>query len=76
MKVEQFLNKVAEALDSGVTLVRGQSLDSVEGWDSLGILSILDLFESEGVKVDLEALRSAQSTDDLLRLAASVLEDA
>jgi acyl carrier protein len=76
MKVEQFFERVAEALDSGAQLSRGQSLESVEGWDSLGILSILDLLESEGVKVDLDELRAAQTTDDLLRLAASLLEDA
>lgn len=76
MKVEQFFQKVAEALDSGATLSRGQLLESVEGWDSLGILSILDLLEGEGVTIDLDELRSAQSTDDLLRLAASILEDA
>ena len=75
MNVEQFFQKVAEALDCSSTLSRGQTLDSVEGWDSLGILSILDLLESGGVAIDLEELRSAKTTDDLLRLAGSMVED-
>lgn len=74
MDVEQFFQKVSEALDSGVELGRGQTLGSVEGWDSLGILAILDLLESGGVSVDLDELRAAQTTDDLLRLAGSMVE--
>lgn len=76
MKVEQFFHKVADALDSGVRLTRGQSLESIEGWDSLGLLAVLDFLEGEGVTINLDELRSAQTTDDLLRLAASILEDA
>jgi hypothetical protein len=74
MNVEQFFQKVAEALDTSTELRRGQTLDSVEGWDSLGILAILDLLESGGVPVDLDELRSAHTTDDLLRLAGSMVE--
>jgi|LauGreDrversion4_2_1035121.scaffolds.fasta_scaffold05920_10 hypothetical protein len=74
MDVEQFFQKVSEALDSSAELGRGQALDSVEGWDSLGILAILDLLESGGVSVDLDELRAAQTTDDLLRLAGSMVE--
>ena len=74
MNVEEFFQKVAEALDSSAALVRGQALESVEGWDSLGILTILDLLESGGVTVDLDELRAAQTTDDLLRLAGSLVE--
>lgn len=75
MNINQFFDKVAEALDSGSSLGRGQALDTVEGWDSLGMLSILDLLEGEGVSVDLEELRAAQTTDDLLRLAGPLVED-
>ena len=74
MNVEEFFQKVAEALDSSTALARGQALESVEGWDSLGILAILDLLESGGVTVDLDELRAAQTTDDLLRLAGSLVE--
>jgi hypothetical protein len=76
MSVEEFFQKVAEALDSSAELSLGQALDSVEGWDSLGILAILDLLESGGVPVDLDELRAAQTTDDLLRLAGSMVEGA
>jgi hypothetical protein len=74
MNVEEFFRIVSEALDSTAELTRGQTLESVEGWDSLGILSILDLLESGGVSVDLDELRAAQTTDDLLRLAGSMVD--
>jgi hypothetical protein len=76
MNVDEFFQKVAEALDSSDELARGQALESVEGWDSLGILAILDLLEGGGVSVDLDELRAAQTTDDLLRLAGSMVERA
>lgn len=75
MNVEEFFQRVAEALDSSSDLTLGQALDSVEGWDSLGILSILDLLESGGVTVDLDELRAAKTTDDLLRLAGPMVEE-
>jgi len=74
MNVEEFFRKVAEALDSSSELARGQALESIEGWDSLGILAILDLLEGGGVTIDLDELRAAQTTDDLLRLAGSMVE--
>lgn len=74
MNVEEFFQRVAEALDSSAEIARGQALDSIEGWDSLGILAILDLLESGGVTIDLDELRAAQTTDDLLRLAGSLVE--
>jgi len=73
MNEELFFQKIAEALDSNTGLSRGQPLGSLAEWDSLGILSILDFFEGEGVDVDLNDLREAQTTDDLLNLARPIV---
>ena len=73
MNVEEFFKKVAEALDTSETLTCGQGLDTVEGWDSLGVLVIFELMESEGVTVNLDDLHDAKTTDDLLRLAGSLV---
>lgn len=75
MNEQQFLQMIAEALDSSVALSRGLSLESLAEWDSLGVLSILDFLESEGVNVELDQLRDAQTTDDLIYLAASIVEN-
>lgn len=73
MTAEEFLQKVAAALDTPSELSTGQILEGVEGWDSLGILSILDLLEQQGVSVDIDDLRNAQTTDDLLKIASKVI---
>jgi acyl carrier protein len=73
MKIEEFLSKVAAALDHPDELRLGQALEEIDGWDSLGILSLLDLMEQEGVVVNLDQLREAKTTDDLVTMASSVL---
>ncbi len=73
MKIEEFLSKVAAALDHPDELCLGQALEEIDGWDSLGILSLLDLMEQEGVVVNLDQLREAKTTDDLVKMASSVI---
>jgi acyl carrier protein len=70
-----FLAKVAEVLDHDGKLTKGQALDSVEVWDSLGILSVVDLLEELGADVDIDALSNIQTTDDLIVLAGSAVND-
>jgi len=45
----------------------------VDGWDSLGMLSVLEFLESGGVSVDLDELRAVKTADDLLQLAKPML---
>lgn len=68
-----FLAKVAEVLDYDGVLELGQSLDTVETWDSLGILSMVDLLEELGAEVDIDALSNIASTDELIALAGSAV---
>lgn len=70
-----FLAKVAEVLDHDGVLERGQSLESVEVWDSLGILSVVDLLEELGAEVDIDALSNLETTDELIALAGSAVQD-
>ena len=68
-----FLARVSEAIDHDGILVPGQSFDGVENWDSLGILSIVDLLEEMGVEVDIDALSTVDTTDALIALAGSAI---
>lgn len=75
MNTEAFLARVAEAIDHDGILLAGQSFDGVETWDSLGILSVVDLLEELGVEADIDALSAVDTTDALIALAAGVIND-
>jgi acyl carrier protein len=69
-----FLAKVAEVLDYEGALEAGQALEDVEVWDSLGILSVVDLLEELGAEVNIDALADVVTTDDLIKLAGSAID--
>lgn len=75
MNSSEFLAKVAEVLDHDGELSKGQDLADIEVWDSLGILSVLDLLEEMGVELDIDALSDLQTTDELIALAGSKIND-
>ena len=70
-----FLARVAEALDYDGVIETGQNLTALETWDSLGILSIVDLLEEIGVEVDIDAISNLETTDDLIALAGAAVHD-
>ena len=71
MDSTEFFAKVAEVLDYDGDITSGQNLVDIDMWDSLGILSIVELLEEIGVEVDIETLNGLTTTDELLALAAS-----
>lgn len=73
MSVDEFLRKLTEALEATDMLKPGQALAEVDTWDSLGILAVVSLYEELGVKINLETLSGAQTTDDLVKLASPAL---
>ena len=61
---------LAEALSADpAQLQRGTELKSLPGWDSLGQISVISLFDQLGVKLAPGALQSAKTVADLLHLA-------
>jgi hypothetical protein len=70
-----FLQKVASAIDFEGTLESGQLLADIETWDSLAILSVIDLLAEIGVETDIDALAAAKTTDDLLTLAGRAIDE-
>jgi acyl carrier protein len=75
MNSADFLAKVAEALEYEGTLSMGQSLDDVDVWDSLGILSVVDLLEEIGAEVDIDQLSNLTTVDELIAIAGSAVSD-
>ncbi|HEY0111908.1 MAG TPA: hypothetical protein VGB59_02020 [Allosphingosinicella sp.] len=73
MTAEEFLKQLTEVLEADEPLQPGQRLAEVETWDSLGILSAVELYDELGVKVDLASVGDAQTTDDLVGLAGAAV---
>lgn len=65
----EFFSKVADVLDYDGEITPGQDLVDIDMWDSLGILSIVELLEEMGVEVDIETLNGLTTTDELFSLA-------
>ncbi|MFZ6864531.1 hypothetical protein ACO0K7_18020 [Undibacterium sp. Ji67W] len=70
-----FLKRVAETLDYEGTLEKGQPMESIDGWDSLGILSMIELFSDLGADVDIDAFSKLKTVDDLIALAGKLVDD-
>ncbi len=70
-----FLAKVAEVLDYDGDITRGQNLEDIDMWDSLGILSIVELLEELGAEVDIDTINNLKTTDELIALTGGAVND-
>jgi acyl carrier protein len=75
MNSTEFLAKVAEVLEYDGDITRGQELADIDMWDSLGILSIVELLEELGAEVDIETINNLATTDELIALAGAAIGD-
>jgi hypothetical protein len=73
MTVDEFLKQLTQALERDELLRRGQDLGETGEWDSLAVLSVVDLFEQIGADADLDSIGEAKTTDDLIGLAGPAL---
>jgi hypothetical protein len=69
MTVAEFLQQLTDAIEADEALRPGQPLSEAAVWDSLAVLSVVDLFENIGVDADLDSIGKAETTDDLIALA-------
>ena len=74
MKLEEFLELVAEALDCEETLVVEDKVGGIEGWDSLGVLSIVSMLDGLGMPVELEKFEDIVTVQDFVTLVGFVDE--
>jgi acyl carrier protein len=74
MDSSTFLAKVAEVLDYEGEIAPGQNLEDIDMWDSLGILSIVELLEDLGAEVDIDTINNLKTTDELIALAGNAID--
>ena len=76
MTKEEFLEELATTLNEETENVKPETqVDSLEGWDSTGLLSVIAMFDGElGIQVDVERLRSCNSVQGLMDLAGGKIE--
>jgi acyl carrier protein len=70
-----FLAKVAEVLDYDGEITRDQNLEDIDMWDSLGILSVLELLEELGKDVDIDTINNLTTAEELIALAGGAVND-
>ena len=75
MTTDEFLERLSEALEADAPLKRGQVLAEQVTWDSLAVLSAVELFDEVGANVELQTVADAETTDDLIALAGAALTD-
>jgi acyl carrier protein len=70
MSVEEVIREVF-ALDNGTEILDSHGPGGLDGWDSLGHVSLIaKLEESFGVSIDMEEMIEIESVGDLRKLLA------
>ncbi|MCT4605422.1 MAG: acyl carrier protein [Marinisporobacter sp.] len=77
MRKEEFIKKIGESLFlEGEHLELDTKLEDLEGWDSVGRLGIIALFNEEfDKKIDPKKLKECESIADIVHFAKDELED-
>ena len=68
MNADEFIAKLTETLATETELTTNTSLDELEEWDSLGILSVIELIETYNSDIELESIYNSKTVGDLLAL--------
>ena len=74
MKLEDFLELVADALDCEDAIVLSDNVVDIEGWDSLGVLSIVSMLDGLGMPVELDKFEEIDTVQDFVTLVGFVDE--
>ncbi|MBR1807144.1 MAG: hypothetical protein IJ774_12275 [Selenomonadaceae bacterium] len=69
MTSENFITKLAELMDTDVALDMSTKLADVEDWDSLSMVSFFSYCNTQGRRVTADEIKSAQTVEDLFKLA-------
>ena len=70
MTTEEFINKLAELMDTDAEINLSTKLADVEDWDSLSMVSFFSFCNSTlNRRVIPEQIKAAQSVEDLFKLA-------
>jgi hypothetical protein len=75
MNQAEFLKSVADAIDYDGIILPDQGVDTLNEWDSLGVLSVLAFLSEIGLQVDSTRLASIVNISELLEISKSVLAE-
>ncbi len=75
MNQKEFLSRLAHAIDYEGVIEVDQDVESIVEWDSLGILSVIELLSDLGVKVNPDALQRVEKISELLEIAEHVIHE-
>ncbi len=68
ISVENLLILVAESIEYSEPINPGDLLEDIDGWDSLGVLSVIAMLDELNIKVDLQELQRIRSVNEFLQL--------
>ncbi len=68
MDKEKFIEELSIALDTESSLSKETSLSDLEEWDSLGVLSVIELMERYKSDISIETIHNAITINDLILL--------
>ncbi|HEB7537751.1 TPA: acyl carrier protein [Campylobacter coli] len=76
MKKQEILQKLSDALQLEYTLDETQQLNTIEEYDSLGLLSLSSLyFENFNLEIEGQTFKNCNTVADLIELARDFIEE-
>jgi len=74
MKKEEFVELLAETIDTEDEISKDTLLDEIEEYDSIAILSLMSMYDEIGVKVSPNDFINLKTIEDLITLAGDNIE--
>jgi acyl carrier protein len=74
MKKDEFLEVLAETIDTEEELNEDMNLEDIEEYDSIAVLSLMSMYDEMGVKVTPKDFNNLETIKDLIKLAGDKIE--
>ena len=74
MTKAEFLELLAETIDTEVELNEELALDEIEEYDSIAILSLMSMYDEFGVRISPSDFQDLKTVADLISLAGDKIE--
>ncbi len=74
MTKQEFLEELAEVIDTEIELNEDTNLDEIDEYDSIAILSLINFYDELGVKVKPSDFENLKKVSDLIKLAGDKVE--
>lgn len=74
MTKNDFLELLAETIDTEIELNEELELEEIEEYDSIAILSLMSMYDEMGIRVSPKDFENLKTVSDLLTLAGESVE--